>query len=73
MKPTDILYENGDFWVSRNQQFGKGFEVYRVNGTHSVRVAIIGFEGQPGLERAKAEADRRAFAHPSHHQQTEAK
>lgn len=60
MKECDILYENGSFWVSRGQQFGKGFEVYEAGITHSVRRAIIGYEGQKGLDRAKAEADRRA-------------
>jgi len=71
MKTSDILYENGNFWVCRNQQFGKGFEVYKVNGTHSVRVAIIGFEGQYGLERAKSEADRRAVSDTSHIQNSQ--
>jgi hypothetical protein len=62
MKEQEILYENGPFWVCRGQQFGKGFEVYRAGVTHSVRVAVIGYEGQVGLDRAKAEADKRAGA-----------
>lgn len=57
MREADILYENGPFWVCRK---GKGFEVYRAGVTHSTRVASVGFEGQKGLDRAKAEADRRA-------------
>ncbi len=71
MKECEILYENGPFWVRRGQQFGKGFEVYKAGATHSVRVAVIGYEGQVGLERAKAEADRRASAHPSHQSATQ--
>jgi hypothetical protein len=57
MKEADFLYVNGPYWVCRK---GKGFEVYRDGITHATRVATIGFEGQDGLERAKAVADRRA-------------
>ena len=64
---SEILYENGDFWV-RAEQFGSGrfkpkssgYAVYRTGVTHSTRVAQIGWEGEIGLAKAKAEADRRA-------------
>jgi hypothetical protein len=64
---AEIVFEKGDYWIKR-ATFGrptclaparKGFEVYRVEGTHSVRVASIGFEGDEGLRRAKAEIERR--------------
>jgi hypothetical protein len=67
MKPSDILYENGDFWVCRA---GKWFEVYRSGVTHSTRVATIGYEGQAGLDRAKSEADKRAAAISPAHRNT---
>lgn len=56
---ADIVFEDGDYWVRRA---AKGFEVYRLNGTHSVRCATIGFAGQDGLDRAKAEINRRQTA-----------
>jgi hypothetical protein len=67
MKQETPLYENGRFWV-RRAQFGSGrfkpksngYEVYESGITHSVRRAIIGFEGERGLSRAIAEADRLA-------------
>jgi hypothetical protein len=57
MRESDILYENGPFWVCREHY---GFGVYKVGVTHSTRVANIGFKGDDGLQRAKAETDRRA-------------
>ena len=60
MKESDILYSNGPLWVTRGQKSGKGFEVYQDGVTCAKRVAFIGYEGQAGLDRAKAEADRRA-------------
>lgn len=64
MKESDILYENGRYWVYGNP---KGFyEVMRAGSTHSTRVAIIGNGAAPslGFERAKAETDRRAMEQP---------
>lgn len=55
-KLTDILYELGDYFVTRAK---KGFQVYKNLVTHSVCIANIGHEGQKGLERAKDEIDRR--------------
>lgn len=57
MRESDILYENGRFWVAREHY---GFAVYEVGVTHSTRVASIGFKGDTGYLRAKAETDRRA-------------
>jgi hypothetical protein len=57
---SEILYENGNYWVRASEK--GGYEVYRVNLTHSVRCAIIGYKGDKGLARAKAECDRRAAA-----------
>lgn len=62
---TEVLYENDPFWV-RAAEFGsgrfkpksKGFEVYENGVTHSTRRAAIGWEGEKGLTRAIAEADR---------------
>lgn len=59
MSEADILYENATHWVARSSKGWKGFEVYRKDITHSTRCAVIGFEGDPGFQRAKAEADRR--------------
>jgi hypothetical protein len=58
--PEKVLYEVGDFWVSKAKD--GGFEVYKTGLTHSTRVAQIGYEGETGLQKAKAEADRRARA-----------
>jgi len=33
MKESDIMHENGDFWVGRERG---SYTVFRVNGTHSV-------------------------------------
>jgi hypothetical protein len=63
-KLSDIVYETQSkrFWVLSVGE--KGYEVYRVDGTHSVKVASIGRGKGPqlGLERAKAEADKREDA-----------
>jgi hypothetical protein len=56
MTEQQIVFEKGAYWVRRA---AKGFEVYKVGVTHSRRCAIIGFEGQKGIDRAKAEIDRR--------------
>jgi hypothetical protein len=57
VREADILYENPTHWVARAAK--GGFEVYRIGITHSTRCATIGYEGDAGLQRAKAEADRR--------------
>ena len=53
---SDIAYETAHFWVLR---LAKGFEVYEIGATHSVRRASIGYRGAEGLARAIAECDRR--------------
>ena len=62
MKESDILYEVGEYWVSRAKfaNISKGYVVWKNNLTHSKLVARIGFEGNEGLNRAKAEASKRA-------------
>jgi hypothetical protein len=55
-KLSDIVFERGDYWVKRA---AKGFEVYKIGATASTRCAIIGFEGQKGLDYAKQEIERR--------------
>lgn len=56
-----IVYEHGDFYVTRNE---KGhFLVYKMGATAATRVAYIGYEGQKGLDRAKAEIERREREH----------
>lgn len=58
----DILYESGDYSVRRAQN---GFEVYKAGATASTRVAQIGYAGDKGLQRAKAEIERRQAIEPS--------
>jgi hypothetical protein len=57
-KLTDIVFESGEYWVLR---VSTGFEVYRAGATSSTRCARIGYIGERGIERAKAEIDRRQF------------
>ena len=63
----DVVFEAGDFpnhyWVKRvtkgvNGKFS-GYEVYYSGLCGSTRVASIGYMGDIGLERAKAEIARR--------------
>lgn len=58
-KLSDIAYETHDFWVL--SVGARGYEVMRKGATGSYRVASIGNGPAPrlGIERAKAEADRR--------------
>ena len=58
LKESDILFEIGDYWVCESHKW-KGYEVLKSGVTHSVRVAQIGYEGEIGLEKAKAEATKR--------------
>ena len=55
----DIVFETDHYWVKR---VPKGFEVYKTGLTHSTRVAIIGYTGEEGLQRAKLEIERREAA-----------
>ena len=56
-KESDIAYEKGLYWVLNMKS--KGFEVYKNGITHSTRCAVIGYQGQNGLNRAILEIDRR--------------
>lgn len=58
MTESDILYENGKYWVYASKK--GGYEVYETGITHSVRKAIIGHKGKEGLERAKVWCDKLA-------------
>ena len=60
LKESQIVYETNKHWVL--ECGSKGFEVYRKTITHSERCARIGFTGTNGLERAKAEIERREAA-----------
>ena len=56
IRESDIVHETTRHWVLRT---AKGFEVYRNGVTASTRCATIGYRGQEGLDRAKAEIARR--------------
>lgn len=56
IRESDIVHEQGEFWVL---QTVKGFEVYQNGPTCSTRCATIGYRGEEGLKRAKAEIERR--------------
>jgi hypothetical protein len=66
---NDILYENGDYWVSA-EEFGSGrlrpkssgYIVWRNGITHATAAYTIGIAGEAGLARAIAEADKLAAA-----------
>jgi len=60
LKESDILHENGNFWVCKASNPKNGFEVYKNGITHSTRCAIIGFLGEVGLKKAITECDKRA-------------
>jgi hypothetical protein len=53
----DIIFETKDHWIFDAKD--KGFEVYKKTITHSVRVAVIGYKGQLGIDKAKQEITRR--------------
>jgi hypothetical protein len=54
---SDILYEKGNYWICMSPS--GGYEVYHNTITHAERVAIIGYKGEKGFERAKLECDKR--------------
>lgn len=62
MKESDILHEEGSYWISTAKAAGfkwKGYCVWQQGITHSTLVARIGFIGDNGLERAKQEIKKR--------------
>ena len=62
MDESDIVYERGDHWVSTECFKGRRIcRVWRIAGTHSVRVATVDV-GPETVSRAVAECDRRVGA-----------
>jgi hypothetical protein len=59
----DLVFETDHYWVKR---VPTGFEVYKTGLTHSTRVAIIGYTGDKGLQRAKLETARREASEQQH-------
>ena len=51
-----IVYDVGDYFVVMSE---KGYEVYKTGATAATRVAVIGYKGQKGLDRAKWEIEYR--------------
>lgn len=60
LKESDILHQNGNFWVRKSAKGLPGYEVYEVVGTHSVRRSIFGSDGPQWLQKAKDRADELA-------------
>ena len=56
-KESDIIFEAGDYWVSRER---KGFKVWRGGFIYATLVATIGYEGEKGEKRAIEECKLRA-------------
>ena len=57
LKESDILYENRTHWV---MSVPTGYEVYKIECTHSTRCARIGWpNSEKGLNKAITEADKR--------------
>ena len=52
----NIVYESGNYWVEKSKN---GFVIYKVDVTHSTKVATIGFTGIYGEEKYKNEINRR--------------
>jgi len=68
LKESDILYENGLFWVTA-ETFGKdkspGFQVWESGITHSRLRVTVGWGGVEGLAKAQKHADRLAIEKPT--------
>lgn len=58
MNVKEILFEKENYFIVKSNQH-KGYDVYKSGITHATRCAQIGLEGQAGLDRAKAEIERR--------------
>ena len=56
MQESDIVYENGNFWVGKTRT---AYEVYEIGLTHSKRRDIIGLSLPNALNRAKRRCDQR--------------
>lgn len=57
LKESDIEYELGDYWAMKAKKVG--YDIYKTGITHSTRCAQIGYDGEVGLQKVKAEIDRR--------------
>ncbi len=57
LKEKDIVFELGAYWAMKAKKVG--YDIYTVGITHSTRCAHIGFDGDVGLQKMKAEIDRR--------------
>jgi hypothetical protein len=58
MTETDIMHENGSFWVGRDKP-GKAYVVYRTGSTHSTSDSAYPLTAD-GLSIAKARCDHLA-------------
>lgn len=63
MTEQKIIYERGPFWVTPATEYN-GFDVLQNFGSHSRRVARIGYPGAGGIEKAKTEIARRIASDP---------
>ena len=60
MRESDIVHENGVYWVCREKFKGRTiYRVYQNIGTHSVRCATIDLQ-ENGLQRAIDECNKKA-------------
>lgn len=57
LKEADIVYELGAYWATPAKK--AGFDVYKAGITHSTRCAHVGFDGEEGMRKVRAEIDRR--------------
>lgn len=56
MNLKDIVFESGNYFVLKAKH---GFEIYKSGTTHSTRCAIIGYEGEIGMDKAIREILKR--------------
>lgn len=56
MKEEDIVFELGDYWVSKEPN---GYKVWKTGITHSTKVATVGHLGWYGLNLAILHARKR--------------
>lgn len=53
----NVIYEKGEYFVVPAAK--KGFEIFKQGATAATRCAVVGYEGQTGLDRCKVEIERR--------------
>ena len=56
MNLKDIVFELDNYFVLKAKH---GFEIYKSGITHSIRCAIIGYEGQIGIDKSIREIQKR--------------